>query len=109
MASFGASFPTACSDLKRMDRGCVMEKTRSKKIFVTIQEGGGEVCEDTVPDGFEVEILNFDLLAKNPAAEMPWWSSELRDYSLKNHKSWDRCEPDCPCQRLLSFERKREG
>jgi hypothetical protein len=86
-----------------------MEKTRTKKIFVTIQEGGGEVCEDTVPDGFEVEILSFDLLAKDAAAEIPWWSRELRDYWMKNHKSWDRCEPGCPCRRLSSFESKRDG
>ena len=85
-----------------------MERVRLEKIFVTIQEGRGEVCEETVPHGFEVEILNFDLLAKNPSDEIPWWSAELRDYWLNNHKSWGRCERACPCQRLSSFTSYRE-
>ena len=33
-----------------------------RKIFVTIQEGVAEVCEDTVPQGIDVEILDFDYL-----------------------------------------------
>jgi hypothetical protein len=33
-----------------------------RKIFVTVQEGVAEVCEDTVPGGIGVEILDFDHL-----------------------------------------------
>lgn len=31
-----------------------------KKIFVTVVGGCAHVMEDTVPDGFEVEIIDFD-------------------------------------------------
>jgi hypothetical protein len=31
-----------------------------KKIFVTVSGGVAEVCEDTVPPGFDVEIVDFD-------------------------------------------------
>lgn len=85
-----------------------MDAAGRKKIFVTIQEGYGEVCEDTVPDGIEVEILNFDLLTTDPRAEIPWWSKELRAYWRKNHKAWGRCEPGCPCQRLSSFTSRHD-
>ena len=31
-----------------------------KKIFVTVSGGVANVCEDTVPQGYEVEIIDFD-------------------------------------------------
>ena len=31
-----------------------------KKIFVTVTGGVAEVCEDTVPAGYTVEIIDFD-------------------------------------------------
>jgi hypothetical protein len=78
-----------------------------RRIFVTIQEGAGEVCEDTLPEGIEVEILNFDLLAADPEAEIPWWSTDLTAYWRKNHKAWGRCGRKCPCRRLPSFRSRR--
>jgi hypothetical protein len=80
-----------------------VETPKLKKIFVTIQAGRGEVCHETVPEGVDVEILNFDLLAQEPMQEIPWWSADLRDYWQENHKSWGRCEPACPCHRLSTF------
>jgi hypothetical protein len=32
-------------------------------IFVTVEGGGAEVCEDTLPSGLVVEILDFDHIA----------------------------------------------
>lgn len=80
-----------------------MDATSRRKIFVTIQGGNGEICEDTVPDDVEVEILDFDLLAADPQQELSLWSSELRAYWTKNHKAWGRCEPGCPCGRSPSL------
>lgn len=31
-----------------------------KKIFVTVSGGSAYVMDDTVPDGYEVEIIDFD-------------------------------------------------
>ncbi len=36
------------------------------KIFVSVQAGVAEVCEETVPAGIVVEILDFDNFAANP-------------------------------------------
>ena len=71
------------------------------KIFVTVQNGIAEVCEDTVPYGIDVEILDFGHLAKDPKLEITAWSSELRDYWRKHHKQWGRCESDCRCRNFL--------
>jgi hypothetical protein len=109
MVSHDASFLAA--DLMipgGADKGGIMDAAGRKKILVTIQEGYGKVCEDTVPDGIEVEILNLDLLTTDPQAEIPWWSKELRAYWRKNHKAWGRCEPGCPCQRLSSFTSRHD-
>jgi hypothetical protein len=101
MASFGTSSkPGNLVNPRRktVEEEGSMETTTRKKIFVTIQGGVGEVDEETVPEGVEVEILNFDVLASDPNAEIPWWSQELKEYWLENHKSWGRCEADCPCR-----------
>ena len=82
-----------------------MDDISCRKIFVTIQGGQGEVCEETVPDGIEVEILNFDRLATSPQVEIPSWSKELRVYWGNNHKAWGRCGRDCPCRRMSDFTR----
>lgn len=66
-------------------------------IFVTVQGGVAEVCEDTVPIGIVVEILDFDNMAGDEEAEMSRWSPELREYWKRNHKGWGRCKDGCPC------------
>lgn len=86
-----------------------MERPKSKKIFVTIQAGRGEVCDETVPAGFEVEILNLDLLARHPEDEIAWWSNDLREYWLENHRSWGRCEANCPCKRISKVKSYRDS
>ncbi len=40
------------------------------KIFVSVQGGVAEVCEETVPAGILVEILDFDSFAANPEREL---------------------------------------
>jgi len=47
-----------------------------------------EVCEETVPAGIVVEILDFDNFAANPERELSLWSPELREYWAKNHAQW---------------------
>ena len=47
------------------------------RIFLTVQAGCAEVCEDTLPRGVVVEILDFDGLTANPVDEMSAWLSEL--------------------------------
>ena len=66
-------------------------------IFVTVQGGVAEVCEETVPAGIVVEILDFENMADDEGNEMSRWSPELREYWMKNHKDWGRCREACPC------------
>ena len=66
-------------------------------IVVTVQGGVAEVCEETVPPGVVVEILDFDNMAGDEQSEMSHWSPELRAYWKRNHKSWGRCRDGCPC------------
>lgn len=47
-----------------------------KKIFVIVRGGVALVCEDTVPDGFEVEVIDFD----NIAAGDDYPSEEAKAY-----------------------------
>jgi hypothetical protein len=70
------------------------------KVFVTVQGGVAEVCEDTVPPGIVVEILDFDNFTANPEQEIFSWSPELRDYWLANHAQWGRCHKDCVCRTM---------
>ena len=44
-----------------------------QKIFITVQGGVAEVCEDTVPPGVVVEVLDFDNLEADPAKEISSW------------------------------------
>ena len=67
-------------------------------IFVTVQGGVAEVCEDTVLDGIVVEILDFDNFDANPESELSLWSPELREYWARKHAQWGRCGNDCPCR-----------
>ena len=106
MADYGSLSGTEKAEHARTRRE--INPMDRRKIFVTIQGGFGEVCEETVPHGFEVEILNFDLLAVDAQAEMEWWSSDLLDYWKDNHKAWGRCGGDCPCKSLSSFRSKRQ-
>ena len=69
------------------------------RIFLTVQAGCSDVCEDALPSGIVVEILDFDGLAVNPIDEMSAWSPALLEYWRKNHKNWGRCEHNCPCRR----------
>jgi hypothetical protein len=39
-------------------------------IFVTVQGGVAEVCEETVPAGIVVEILDFDNFDADPEREL---------------------------------------
>lgn len=71
-----------------------------QKIFITVQGGVAEVCEDTVPSGVVVEVLDFDNLEADPMEEMSSWSPELHQYWERNHKGWGRCGADCPCRRV---------
>ena len=71
-----------------------------QKIFITVQGGVAEVCEDTVPSGTVVEVLDFDNLEADPAKEISCWSSELRHYWQRHHKDWGRCGTNCPCMRI---------
>ena len=71
-----------------------------QRIFITVQGGVAEVCEETVPSGVVVEVLDFDNLEVDPVEEMSCWSPELRQYWDRNHKDWGRCEADCPCRRV---------
>ena len=48
-----------------------------KKIFIIVRGGVALVCEDTVPEGFEVEIIDFDNIAVGD--EYP--SEEARAYA----------------------------
>jgi hypothetical protein len=66
-------------------------------IFVTVEGGVAEVCEDTVPPGVVVEILDFDNMAGDEQTEISRWSPELREYWKRNHKGWGRCRDGCPC------------
>ncbi len=72
------------------------------KIFVTVQDGQAEVCEETVPSGIQVEVLDFDHLALDPETEMSCWSPELYKYWLIHHREWGRCEAGCPCRQTLA-------
>jgi hypothetical protein len=71
--------------------------TMEHHIVVTVQGGVAEVCEDTVPPGHVVEILDFDKLAGDAEGEVSRWSPELKEYWMKNHKDWGRCGQHCPC------------
>jgi hypothetical protein len=76
----------------------------ARKVFVTVQGGVAEVCEDTVPAGIVVEILDFDNFAGDPEGELFKWSADLREYWLANHALWGRCHKDCPCRALRQAE-----
>lgn len=69
-----------------------------RRIFVTVHAGTAEVCEDTVPNGIGVEILDFDHFEVDPEQEVSCWSKELREYWLTYHKAWGRCKKGCPCR-----------
>lgn len=71
--------------------------TMKRHIFVTVQGGVAEVCEDTLPPGVIVEILDFDNLEGDEETEMSHWSPELREYWKTNHERWGRCNETCPC------------
>ena len=47
-----------------------VKKEMEHKIFVAVQGGVAEVCEETVPAGIAVEILDFDMRVK-PQSGLP--------------------------------------
>ncbi len=51
-----------------------------RKIFVTVVGGCAYVAEDTVPQGYEVEIIDFD----NIKVGDPYPSAEALNYCMKN-------------------------
>ena len=64
--------------------------TMKHHIFVTVQGGVAEVCEDTLPPGVTVEVLDFDNFAADERSKMSHWSPKLREYWKRNRKSWGR-------------------
>lgn len=48
-----------------------------KKIFVTVRGGCAYIAEETVPQGYHVEIIDFDNIEEGA----PWPSEEARRYS----------------------------
>jgi len=52
-----------------------------KKIFVTVTGGCAYVIEDTVPKGYEVEVVDFDNIEAGDAFP----SREAREYCAKNN------------------------
>jgi hypothetical protein len=50
------------------------------KIFVTVSGGCAYVIEDTVPQGFTVEIIDFDNIEEGECFP----SEEARDYCTKH-------------------------
>jgi hypothetical protein len=57
-------------------------------IVVTVQGGVAEVCEDTLPPGVVLAILDFDNMEADEESEMSHWSPELREYWKRNHERW---------------------
>ena len=78
--------------------------TMKYHIFVTVQGGVAEVCEETVPPGIVVEILDFDNFAGDLEGELSRWSPELREYWRTNHARWGRCHRGCPCWAMPGSE-----
>ena len=78
-------------------------------IFVTVQGGVAEVCEDTAPAGVLVEILDFDNFAVDPDRELSMWSPELRAYWLANHAKWGRCHKQCACPVMRRLQNEHYG
>ena len=86
------------ADMQRSVRHFITELFAMKHhIFVTVQGGVAEVCEETLPPGVVVEILDFNNMEGDEVGEMSRWSPELREYWKKNHKDWGRCSDRCPC------------
>ena len=52
----------------------------TKKIFVTVSGGSAYVMEDTVPEGYELEIIDFD----NIEAGDSFPSAEAHEYCAKH-------------------------
>ncbi len=67
-------------------------------ILVTVQGGVAEVCEDTVPPGVVVEILDFDNMAVDEEGEMSRWASQLREYWTKEPQELESMQRWCPCR-----------
>jgi hypothetical protein len=63
-------------------------KSAMNKIFVTVSGGCAYVMEDTVPQGFTVEVIDFD----NIAAGDDFPSQEAHQYCMKH----DLYEPPRP-------------
>ena len=65
-------------------------------IVVSIEGGVAQVCEEMVPHGIVVEILDFDNLEADQENVMAGWSPQLKECWMKNYKSWGRCSRACP-------------
>ncbi|HEV2351496.1 MAG TPA: hypothetical protein VG028_16810 [Terriglobia bacterium] len=59
---------------------------KEQRIFVTVSGGVAYVCEDSVPSGIVVEILDFDNLREAPA-DMERLSPAARTYIRQ--RRWD--------------------
>lgn len=56
-------------------------------IFVTVQGGVAEVDEDTVPNGYTVEIIDYDSIEDDPQGSLDVLSIEALIYLKKFNRS----------------------
>jgi hypothetical protein len=71
--------------------------TEKKKIFVTVDGGVAYAVEGTVPEGYVVEIIDYDNLREtdNPGDEWDELSLEAQEYIRKDDPEFaDKCEAD---------------
>ena len=64
-----------------------MAEPAGKVVFITVSGGVAYVCEDTVPTGVRVEIIDFDNLNES-AEEYAWLSAEAQAY-VRTHFLWE--------------------
>ncbi len=83
-----------CSDITALRRGEYKGKGRSlpmsqkKTIFVTVLGGVAEVDTTTVPEGVEVEIVDFDELDEPETDYLKLLSAKVRAY-VKGRRAVD--------------------
>lgn len=51
-----------------------------KHILIVVDGGVAEIIQDTVPDGYEVEIIDYDNLREAPEATLRQLSDEARAF-----------------------------
>jgi methyl coenzyme M reductase subunit D len=61
-----------------------------RKIFVTVTGGVAEVCEDTVPYGYEVEIIDFDNIKAGSVEAAQYCGRKLPNSMIEKVKAYLR-------------------